>query len=303
MRVGSLCDSKGELYDKASLMRVNKSWRQYKFKIKKDYYKPTEKSLEEMCSGTPPHGISSQNWIKLLKYWDSEKGISLSGCGKAARASLNQLHRCGSNSFANKQADHEDEHGEKMSLLALWIKAHTGKDGFLPGTVTEDFVNDAKAKVEELRLTNPSKSQRELEDEAFELTMHGGEILDRPTGYGLGVRKSNIYGVHALLKKEGPRKNYQRTVVMDNNVKEEMSVLHKKNEVLEKENEKLKDQVQENNTLLKTLNGQFSHIVGGVHDGKSSIELLTCAKSVLGVTNEQVMDATERQRKPTEAGN
>uniref|UniRef100_A0A803MU87 Uncharacterized protein n=1 Tax=Chenopodium quinoa TaxID=63459 RepID=A0A803MU87_CHEQI len=211
-----------------------------------------------MCSGTPPHGISSQNWIKLLKYWDSEKGI-------------------------------EDEHGEKMSLLALWIKAHTGKDGFLPGTVTEDFVNDAKAKVEELRLTNPSKSQRELEDEAFELTMHGGEILDRPTGYGLGVRKSNIYGVHALLKKEGPRKNYQRTVVMDNNVKEEMSVLHKKNEVLEKENEKLKDQVQENNTLLKTLNGQFSHIVGGVHDGKSSIELLTCAKSVLGVTNEQVI--------------
>ncbi|XP_021727099.1 uncharacterized protein LOC110694228 isoform X2 [Chenopodium quinoa] len=137
----------GELYNKAVLKCVNKSWRQYK--LKKDYYKPTEKTLEEMCSATPLHGISSQNWIKLLKYWDSEKGKSLSACGKAAGASLNQLHRFGSNSFANKQADHEDEHGEKMSLLSLWIKAHTGKDGSsLPGTVTEDFVDDAKAKVE-----------------------------------------------------------------------------------------------------------------------------------------------------------
>uniref|UniRef100_A0A803N3V2 Uncharacterized protein n=1 Tax=Chenopodium quinoa TaxID=63459 RepID=A0A803N3V2_CHEQI len=83
-----------------------------------------------------------------------------------------------------------DEHGEKMSLLALWIKAHTGKNGsFLPGTVTEDF----------------------LEDEAFELTMHGGEIPDRPIGYELGVRKSDIYGVHALLRKDGSRRIKQRT--------------------------------------------------------------------------------------------
>ncbi|XP_021755723.1 uncharacterized protein LOC110720933 isoform X2 [Chenopodium quinoa] len=294
----------GELYNKAALKRVNKSWRQYKFNLKKDYYKPTEKTLEEMCSATPPHGISSQNWVKLLKYWDSEKGKSLATCGKAARASLNQLHRCGSNSFANKQADHEDEHGEKMSLLALWIKAHTGKDGsFLPGTVTEDFVDDAKAKVEQLRLINPSKSQQELEDEAFELTMHGGEIPDRPTGYGLGVRKSDIYGVHALLRKDGSRRIKQRTVVMDSNVKEEMSALHKKNEVLEKENEKLKDQVQENNILLKTLIGQFSQIVGGVNDGKGSTELLNCAKSVLGVTNQQVMNATGEQGKSTKDGN
>uniref|UniRef100_A0A803NEZ6 Uncharacterized protein n=1 Tax=Chenopodium quinoa TaxID=63459 RepID=A0A803NEZ6_CHEQI len=95
-----------------------------------------------MCSATPPHGISSQNWIKLLKYWDSEKGK-------------------------------EDDHGEKMSLLAPWKKPHTSKDGsFLPGTVTEDFVDDAKDKVEELRLIYLSKSQQELEDEAFELTMH-----------------------------------------------------------------------------------------------------------------------------------
>ncbi|KAL2931850.1 MICOS complex subunit MIC27 [Bienertia sinuspersici] len=45
----------------------------------------------------------------------------------------------------------EDEHGEKMSLLALWIKSHMGKDGsFPPGTDTNDFVDDVNAKVEQL---------------------------------------------------------------------------------------------------------------------------------------------------------
>uniref|UniRef100_A0A803L2S2 Uncharacterized protein n=1 Tax=Chenopodium quinoa TaxID=63459 RepID=A0A803L2S2_CHEQI len=47
--------------------------------------------------------------------------------------------------------------------------------------IINEMRDDAKAKVEQLRLINPSKSQLELEDEAFELTMHGGEIPDRPT--------------------------------------------------------------------------------------------------------------------------
>ncbi|KAL2895031.1 Kinase-interacting protein 1 [Bienertia sinuspersici] len=125
------------------IRRANKAWRQYRFSLKKEYYKPKEKTLDEMCSQVPPSGISSNNWIKL----------NLSECGKKARAFLNQYHRSGSNSFANQQVDYEDEHGEKMSLLALWIKSHMGKDGsFLLGTDTNDFV------VEQLRLKYPTKS-------------------------------------------------------------------------------------------------------------------------------------------------
>ncbi|KAL2930191.1 Endo-1 4-beta-xylanase, partial [Bienertia sinuspersici] len=40
----------------------------------KEYYKAKEKTLDEMCSQVPPSRISSNNWIKLLKYWDSDKG-------------------------------------------------------------------------------------------------------------------------------------------------------------------------------------------------------------------------------------
>ncbi|KNA12597.1 hypothetical protein SOVF_124390 [Spinacia oleracea] len=122
----------------------------------------------------------------------------------------------------------EDEHGKKMSLLALWIKSHSAKDGtFLPGTVTEDFVDDAKAKIEMLRTVDPSKSEQEIENAAFEDTMHCGKIPERPVGYGLGVRKSDIYGVHGVIRKQGYGKVRERTVVMES-VKEEVSAISKK---------------------------------------------------------------------------
>ncbi|KAL2930825.1 Otolith matrix protein 1 [Bienertia sinuspersici] len=155
----------------------------------------------------------------------------------------------------------EDEHGEKMSLLALWIKSHMGKDGsFLSGTDTADFVDDVKAKVEQLRLKYPTKSELELENEAFEETMYHDEIPDRPLGYGLGVKKGDIYGVRGVLRKEGYGKVHRRNIIMDS-VKQEMTTLHKRNDVLEKDNAKMKDQVQETNYLLNTLVGQFSQVI------------------------------------------
>ncbi|KAL2938409.1 Extended synaptotagmin-2 [Bienertia sinuspersici] len=95
---------------------------------------------------------------------------------------------------ANKP-EAEDEHGEKMSLLALWIKSHMGKDGsFLSGTDTNDFVDDVNAKVEQLRLKYPTKSQLEIEIEAFEEIMYQDEIPDRPVGYGLGLKRTTFTG-------------------------------------------------------------------------------------------------------------
>ncbi|KAL2903760.1 hypothetical protein RDABS01_002470, partial [Bienertia sinuspersici] len=166
-----------------------------------------------MCSQVPSSGISSNNWIKLT------------------RAFLNQYHKSSSNSYANQQADYEDEYGEKISLLALWIKSHTGKDGFfLSGIDTNDFV---------LRLKYPTKSQLELYNEAFEEIMYQDEIPDHLVGYGLG------------------------------------------------EKEKLKDQVQKNNFLFRTLIRQFSQVVSAVHQEKPSPEHLKCTHELLGMAHQQ----------------
>ncbi|XP_048493064.2 uncharacterized protein LOC125493631 [Beta vulgaris subsp. vulgaris] len=297
----------GPEYEKQILKRANRSWRHFKHELKSHYYKPDDKTLDEMCNLQPPYGITSNQWIKLVKHWHSELGKKLSEAGKDARASLNQLHRCGSKSFANKQADYEDEHGEKMSLLTLWKKAHIGKDGsFLPDTLTEEFMDDAYAKFESLKQANPSKSDLELEDEAFEHTMYDGEIPKRPVGYGLGVRKGDIYGVHGVLKKQGCGRVRKTAVFMEND-KEELSTLKKENRllntqiqenkeevsVLKKENSLLKAKVQENNSLLKTLVGQFSQLVGKVRKGEASMHLLDCAQAVLEVTNQKVLENNE----------
>ncbi|XP_021853203.1 uncharacterized protein [Spinacia oleracea] len=225
-----------------------------------------------MCDAVPRHGISIAQWRKLVKYWASDEGQKLSEYGKAARAAQNQFHRSGSNSYANQQADYEDEHGKKMSLLALWIKSHSGKDGtFLPGTVTEDFVDDAQAKIEMLKTIDPTKPEQELGNAAFEDTMHGGQIPVRPVGYGLGVQKSDVYGVHGVLRKQGYGKVRERTVVMES-VKEDVSALSKKNVTLEKENGKLQAQVNQ--------------LVGQVRTGTTSINRISTfsTRSLVHVT-------------------
>ncbi|KAL2901724.1 Glutamyl-tRNA(Gln) amidotransferase subunit B mitochondrial [Bienertia sinuspersici] len=117
--------------DKQALKRANKAWRQYRFSLKKEYYKPKEKTLDEMCS-----------------------------------------------------------------------------------------------QVEQMRLKYPTKSQLELENEAFEEIMYQDEIPDRPVGYELGVKKGDIYGVHGVLRKKVNGK-IQSNIVIDS-FKEEMAALHKK---------------------------------------------------------------------------
>ncbi|KAL2943971.1 Capsid protein VP1 [Bienertia sinuspersici] len=125
----------------------------------------------------------------------------LSECGEKAQAFLNQYHRSGSNIFATQQADYDD----------------------------------IKAKVEQLRLKNPTMSELEPENEAFEKTMYHDEIPNHPLGYGLGVKKGDIYAVCGVLRKEGYGKVQRRNIVID---KEEMTALHKRNDVLEKDNAK-----------------------------------------------------------------
>ncbi|KNA21467.1 hypothetical protein SOVF_042760, partial [Spinacia oleracea] len=61
-------------YNKQILKRANKSWRKYKHSLKGTYYKPNEKTVAQMCDAVPRHGISSAQWRKLVKYWDSDEG-------------------------------------------------------------------------------------------------------------------------------------------------------------------------------------------------------------------------------------
>ncbi|KAL2893753.1 Inter-alpha-trypsin inhibitor heavy chain H1 [Bienertia sinuspersici] len=109
-------------------------------------------------------------------------------------------------------------------------------DSHIKGRIVKDIRNGVNAKVEQLRLKYPTKSQLDLENEAFEEIMYQDEIPDRLVSYRLGVKKGDIYGMRGVLRKEGYGK-IQRNIIMDS-FKEEIAALHKKNDKLEKEKRK-----------------------------------------------------------------
>ncbi|KAL2896242.1 DNA replication licensing factor mcm4, partial [Bienertia sinuspersici] len=250
-----------EVYDTLAQQRVGKCWRHYKHELKKTFFQPDKKTHEQHYD-LVPSGHSRSDWIKLVDHWFSPKGQKLSQIGKEARSLQCQVHTMGSRTW------------KKMGLVEAWERSHMRKDGsFVEGTTTEDFLDDAKAKVESLKLANSSCSSVDVEDEAFHDLMNGGDIPERPQGFGFGVKKSDVYGVRGLLRKEGSKKVKTRCVDFDVNVK--------KNEVLEKENRELSRKNDEYTKTLKAVVTQFSQILDVVRNGKASVQLIDAAQSAL----------------------
>ncbi|KAL2905390.1 hypothetical protein RDABS01_004100 [Bienertia sinuspersici] len=240
-----------EVYDKLALQRT--------------FFHPDKKTIEQHYDPVPS-GHTSNDWIKLVDYWFSPKGQKLSEIGKEARSLQCQTHIMGANSYANMRADYEDEHGKPMGLIEAWERSHMRKDGsFVEGTATEDFLHDAKAKVETLKLSAPSTSCKEdLEDEAFHDVMNGGKIPERPQ-----------------VRKEGYSKGKMKFVELDLN--SNSSPCNKKEEDLEKRNEELSMKYIENNNLLKAVVTQFSEFLDVMRNGNASVQLIDAAQSTLAM--------------------
>uniref|UniRef100_A0A803N7V2 Uncharacterized protein n=1 Tax=Chenopodium quinoa TaxID=63459 RepID=A0A803N7V2_CHEQI len=130
----------GAEYDSQALKRANKCWRQFKYSLKLIYYKPLEKKLDDICNNVP-HGITSSNLVKLVKYWDSDYGKTMSTCDKKARASQNQIHTSGSKSFANQQADYAWNIYVILYLLRILVRAKPGV--IRQGNASSDLFNKA----------------------------------------------------------------------------------------------------------------------------------------------------------------
>ncbi|KAL2899253.1 DNA replication licensing factor mcm4 [Bienertia sinuspersici] len=231
-----------EVYDKLALQRVDKYWRHYKHELKKTFFQP-EKKTQEQHYDPVPSGHTTNDWIKLVNHWFSEKG-------------------------------QEAEHGKPMGLIEAWERSHVRKDGsFVEGTATQDFLLDAKAKVETLKLSAPSTScPEDLEDEAFHDVLNGGKIPRTTSG------------------KEGYGKGKMKFVEVDLN--SNSSPCNKKKEDLEKRNEELSMKYNENNNLLKTMVTQFSEFLDVMRNGNASVQLIDAAQSTLAMATQQA-DASD----------
>ncbi|KAL2897198.1 External alternative NAD(P)H-ubiquinone oxidoreductase B4 mitochondrial [Bienertia sinuspersici] len=191
----------------------------------------------------------------------------------------------GVNSYANLRADYEAAHGKSMGLIEFRERSHVRKDGsFVEGTVTQDFLG----KVKTLKLLAPSTScAKYLEDRAFHHVFNGGKIPEQPQGFGFGVKRSDVYGVRGLVRKECYEKGKMKFVKVDLN--SNSSPCNKKKEVLQKRNEELSMKYNENNNLLKTVVTQFSKFLDVMRNGKASLKLINAAQSTLAMAIQYVL--------------
>ncbi|KAJ8424751.1 hypothetical protein Cgig2_003010 [Carnegiea gigantea] len=191
-------------FDKRILKHVAKHFKQYKQGLKKDYFKPEQKTKEDMYE-LVPKGHSRDGWMRLVDYWCSKEHETLAEIGRDARASQTHCHTTGSTSYAEKRADFVETHGREPTHLEFFKETHS-KDGgsFVANTATESFLNEASVTVQERLLSSsPSKAQVEIENEVFDELMYEEENPKRSIGFGFNVDQSDVFGVNSILRKRG----------------------------------------------------------------------------------------------------
>ncbi|KAK9689373.1 hypothetical protein RND81_09G055200 [Saponaria officinalis] len=236
------------------------------------------------------------NWPDDIKFEEKEEVLTVDGEGNYKNISdaiqpHDVWHAKGVKYF-------EEANNREPTALEVFKHTHLKKDGkYVKDTCAEDFVDDVDAYVQTKIFTNPSKTKvirEQIENEAFNKLMYGGETPKRPVGYGYGVKQSDVFGVRNMLKKEdfncGGSKNLatQNMEKIVANLAEKYEGLMKTNEELMKQNEKLEATCNESNDLVKKMTTQFGHNLDVLSSGKAPSGFLDIAKSVLDTTNSQL---------------
>ncbi|KAL2932989.1 Fanconi anemia group C protein [Bienertia sinuspersici] len=128
----------------------------------------------------------------------------------------------------------------------------------------------AKSKIDaSVASSSSSKPRIEVEDEVFNELMYDKDNSNqKPVGYGFGVKRSDVMGVHALLRKKGIASEMNN----DNNDLKVKFARHKK----------------ETANLIMRLSSSVSDLLTAVQSGRVSPETLAATNSALRTITAQV---------------
>ncbi|KAL2943426.1 N-succinylarginine dihydrolase [Bienertia sinuspersici] len=177
---------------------------------------------------------------------------------------LSHLHTNGPTSFANSRDEFEMEHGRESGGYEFFNRTHKTKDGVYPeNTNTQELIDMAKSEIDAIvASSSSSKPQIEVEDEVFNELMFDKDYSNqKPVGYGFGVKRSDVMGVHALLR----RKGIESKMNNDNNVLKVKFARHKK----------------ETANLIMRLSFSVSDLLTAMQSSRVSPEMLAATNSAL----------------------
>ncbi|RLN28952.1 uncharacterized protein C2845_PM05G17360 [Panicum miliaceum] len=110
------------------LRTVNNRWRAFKSKLKKQYFNPQERSLDEIMKGKPAD-VNEHQWSALVGIWCEEKHMRLCATNSRCANEQKNPHTTGRKSHAKLKKEMEEQKKGKVHRIELWDKAHMKKDG------------------------------------------------------------------------------------------------------------------------------------------------------------------------------
>ncbi|KAL2900945.1 Transaldolase, partial [Bienertia sinuspersici] len=237
------------------IRHVGKHRRQWKFELKARYFNPTVRTRQQIENDNPG-GIVQGTWLELVKYW-------YSGQSKRSTAMLSHLHTNAPQALPIQEMNLR-WNMEESSGYEFFDRTHKTKDGVYPeNTNTQELIDMEKSKIDaSVASSSSSKPRIEVEDEVFNELMYDKDNSNqKPVGYGFGVKRSDVMGVHALLRKKGIASEMNN----DNNDLKVKFARHKK----------------ETANLIMRLSSSVSDLLTAVQSGHVSPETLATTNSAL----------------------
>ncbi|XP_056694422.1 uncharacterized protein [Spinacia oleracea] len=128
-------------------------------------------------------------------------------------------------------------------------------------------------------------SRVEIENTVFTELIYKGEVPKRPLNYGFGVKKSDIFGVEGVLRKEGSTCVSNNAMEMEN-MKGELSIVKKQNADLAEQNQVLNSKFDETTQSFKMIASFLGQVLKEVRKGNVSSALLDGAESTIHMNND-----------------
>ncbi|XP_012846311.1 PREDICTED: uncharacterized protein LOC105966291 [Erythranthe guttata] len=190
-------------FEHNTLMNLAKSWRNWKNRVKANYFDP-DLSLEENMRKRPDtedERVLPDQWKNAVIYWSSDKSKMISAKNKVSRSNKSMHHTTGKRSFAQvrermKESEasvDEDETGDNPiingpSRTDLFLKCYTRN-----GESSNPSVVNCLRKMKDLISELPSGAKDIGPDDIFSRVV-GQDKPGRVRMFGRGVTASVVYG-------------------------------------------------------------------------------------------------------------
>ncbi|KAI5354415.1 hypothetical protein L3X38_007310 [Prunus dulcis] len=180
-----------DAYRPHCLKIVGNRWRDWKCRLKKEWYDKYETN-EERLAITPPQ-VPTDQWKILVKYWGLPDVKECSEANKANRALGSAPHRTGRTSFAQVKNKMEEK-GEKTDRLSLFMQTRKKKkkndDEEVFDYESANIINQFNQYLEEREEHEQDEDYRE---EVFSKVM-GPDGHGRVRMYGTCITPSQVFG-------------------------------------------------------------------------------------------------------------